>query len=213
MKIMKKRILPESLALIMLISLVTITITLTKGSSSGTAMFISPSSIAVDVNQTFEIHINVSEISDLYGWEFKLSWNPTLLEAINVTENSFLGSGGETYLASKVNNIEGYILVGCTLLRNITGVNGNGTIATVKFSAENEGSCTLNLYDTKLVSSQKQLTSHNSIDGTVTIPSTPVGGIWIPVDKFSLLAPYIALVATIILAVSISVAYIKYRKK
>ena len=40
-----------------------------------------------------------------------------------------------------------------------------------------------------------------------------VGGMWIPVDKFSLLAPYIALVSTIILAISISVAYIKYRKK
>jgi len=44
-------------------------------------------------------------------------------------------------------------------------------------------------------------------------PSYGVGGLWIPVDKFSLLAPYIALVSTIILAVSISVAYIKYRKK
>jgi len=40
-----------------------------------------------------------------------------------------------------------------------------------------------------------------------------VGGFWVPVDKFSLLAPYIALVSTIILAVSISGAYIKYRKK
>jgi len=46
-----------------------------------------------------------------------------------------------------------------------------------------------------------------------TLPSQAVGGFWIPVDKFSLLAPYIALVATIILAVSISVAYIKIRKK
>ena len=40
-----------------------------------------------------------------------------------------------------------------------------------------------------------------------------VGGLYIPVDKLGLLAPYIALVSTIILAVSISVAYIKYRKK
>jgi len=47
----------------------------------------------------------------------------------------------------------------------------------------------------------------------VELPSEGVGGFWIPVDKFSLVAPYIALVSTIILAVSISVAYIKYRKK
>jgi len=48
---------------------------------------------------------------------------------------------------------------------------------------------------------------------TFTPPSLPVGGIYIPVDKLSLLAPYIALVSTIILAVSISVAIIKYGKK
>jgi len=47
-----------------------------------------------------------------------------------------------------------------------------------------------------------------------TLPSEgAVGGMLIPVDKLSLLVPYIALVSTIILAVSISVAYIKYRKK
>jgi len=45
------------------------------------------------------------------------------------------------------------------------------------------------------------------------IEAGAVGGLYIPVDKFSLLAPYIALVSTIIIAVSMSVAYIKYRKK
>jgi len=46
-----------------------------------------------------------------------------------------------------------------------------------------------------------------------TLPSGAVGGLYFPVDKFSLLAPYITLVSTIILAVSITGAYIKYRKK
>lgn len=40
-----------------------------------------------------------------------------------------------------------------------------------------------------------------------------VGGIWIPVDKLSLLAPYIGLTLTIIIATAVTVAYIKYRKK
>ena len=39
-----------------------------------------------------------------------------------------------------------------------------------------------------------------------------VGGIWIPVDKFELLAPYIGL--TILLAVAVvTVAYVKKRKR
>ena len=40
-----------------------------------------------------------------------------------------------------------------------------------------------------------------------------VGGFYIPIDKLGLLAPYIALVSIIILAVSITVAHIKIRKK
>jgi len=46
-----------------------------------------------------------------------------------------------------------------------------------------------------------------------TLPSGAVGGLYIPVDKFSLLAPYITLTLTMILAISITGAYIKYRKK
>jgi len=199
-------------SLMLIVSVAALTLILTGESSPEPSVFVSPPSIAVNVNQTFELDINVSEASDLYGWEFKLGWNPTLLDVVNVTENSFLSTGGETYIVSKVNNVEGYILVGCTLLRNITGVNGNGTAATVEFKAERAGSTTLDLHDTKLVSSQKQQTSHNSIDGTVTIPSTPVGGIYIPVNKLELLAPYIGL--TILLAVAVvTVVYVKKRKR
>lgn len=46
-----------------------------------------------------------------------------------------------------------------------------------------------------------------------TVIGTPVGGIWIPVDKLSLLAPYISLVSAIILAIAVTAAFFKYRKK
>lgn len=137
--------------------------------SSGTTVFVSPSNITVNVNRTFEVAINVSGVTDLYGWEFKLSWHTSLLEAVNITENSFLRSGGDTYFVPKIIDTDGYIMVGCTLLTNRGGVTGNGTLATVEFRAEKVGSGTLELYDTKLVTSIKQLTSHSNIDGTVQI--------------------------------------------
>jgi penicillin amidase len=45
------------------------------------------------------------------------------------------------------------------------------------------------------------------------LPTLPVGGIWIPVDKFVLLAPYIALVSTILAATAATTIYVKHRKK
>jgi parallel beta-helix repeat protein len=44
-------------------------------------------------------------------------------------------------------------------------------------------------------------------------PPTGVGGIWIPVDKLVLLAPYIALTSAIILAIAATAVFFKYRKK
>ena len=43
--------------------------------------------------------------------------------------------------------------------------------------------------------------------------SGAVGGFWISVDKFGLLVPYLISAITVILVASISVAYVKYRKK
>jgi hypothetical protein len=48
---------------------------------------------------------------------------------------------------------------------------------------------------------------------THTVESPPVGGIWIPVDKFVLLASYIALTSTIVVATAATAIYIKRRKK
>jgi len=65
------------------------------------------------------------------------------------------------------------------------------------------------------ISTNQTITFEAIVSGTqIKLNSvSPVGGVWIPVDKFSLLTPYIAMISTIILAVSISVAYIKIRKK
>jgi len=41
----------------------------------------------------------------------------------------------------------------------------------------------------------------------------PVGGIWTPVDKFVLLAPYIALVSTILVATAATAIYFKHVKR
>jgi energy-converting hydrogenase Eha subunit H len=43
--------------------------------------------------------------------------------------------------------------------------------------------------------------------------STPVGGIWIPTNKFGLLTPYIALASTILVATAATAIYVKHAKR
>jgi hypothetical protein len=139
-----------------------------ESGNNGATVHISPSNTSARVDQSFEISINVSGVSDLYGWEFKLGYNNSLLELVDSTEGSFLSSSRDTFFVPKTMSTDGYVLAGCTSLRNISGVNGNGTLATVEFRAKALGSCTLDLYDTKLVNSAKQLMDHSEVDGIVT---------------------------------------------
>jgi len=47
----------------------------------------------------------------------------------------------------------------------------------------------------------------------LNVTPRPVGGIWVPVDKFGLLAPYICLAITIIVATVATATLVKHKKK
>ncbi len=138
--------------------------------STATTIYVDPPTITAEVSQKFLINISISDVTDLYGWEFKLRWNPALLEALNITEGSFLKSYSDTFFAININNTEGTLKAVCTLMGSIPGVNGSGTLATVEFEIENEGECILNLFDTKLVNSAVQSIEHTVIDGYFSTP-------------------------------------------
>jgi len=172
-----------------------------------------PSTITATVGQNFSIDVKIANVFDLYGCEFKLSWNPIFLDAVNVTEGPFLKQGGNTFFFNKINNTEGYLLVDCTLLGEVPGVSGDGTLATVKFYAEAQGESVLDLYDTILINSLEQLIPHTANDGTVTLTDPSVGGIWITPNKLELLAPHIKLALAISITALLTVVLIKHRKK
>ena len=178
-----------------------------------TTIFVNPPTSTVTVGKNFTIDVKVSDVNDLYGWGFKLRWNLSLLDVVNVTQGNFLKQGGETFFWPVMNNTEGYILVDCTLLGNVPGVNGSGTLATVKFYAENQGESILDLYNTTLINSQEQAITHTANDGTVIDNVVPVGGIWITPNRLELLAPYIELASAISIVAVVTVVLVKRRKK
>jgi hypothetical protein len=126
---------------------------------------VSPATVTSQVGYNFIINITISDVTDLYGWEYKLKWNNTLLDATNSTEGPFLKSGGDTFFSAKINNTAGSMLVDCTLLGNVPGVSGNGTLASVTFFVKNSGECPLDLYNTTLINSLEQAILHQTIDG------------------------------------------------
>lgn len=101
---------------------------------------------------------------------------------------------------------------------------GGGTVAHVMFRATYAttqpiiATCALDL-DANLTDSEGQsgweLEAYDGLYEAPSLPPAAVGGVYIPVNKLSLLAPYIGL--TLLLAVAVTtvvyVKYVKLRKK
>jgi hypothetical protein len=119
-------------------------------------VFVNPQNSSAAVGQDFVVNINVSNVADLYGWEFKLGWNDTILHLQNVTEGSFLKNTGATFFTRSLNSTGPHIVVDCTRLADLPEASGSGTLSTVTFHVQQSGSCDLNLYDPVLINSFEQ---------------------------------------------------------
>jgi hypothetical protein len=103
---------------------------------------VQPAAPTVTVGQTFTLSVNISGAADLYGYQFDLGFNPTVLQAISVTEGAFLGTGGPTiFLPGTIDNVGGSITFNADILNGaVSGVNGSGDLLDVTFQALAAGS-------------------------------------------------------------------------
>jgi hypothetical protein len=182
-------------------------------------IFLDPSQYSARLDAFFTIKVNVSDVNDYYGFDMWLHYNSTVIEYVNITVDG-PGQVAPTNPGQRITidtSVLGTIKYSCVFVgaAGTPSFNGSGTLAWITFSATNVGSTALNFntFWTNLwYRNATEMPMDPPLNGSITV-RVPVGGFWIPVDKLGLLAPYIALIATIIVAVSISVAYIKHRKK
>jgi len=107
---------------------------------------------------TFEVKIGISNAANLYAWQGKITYDPTILRVVNVASGDFLSSEaivinatGQVYspdtscsacslliFATDASKFEGTLLIGGSLMGETQGSYGAGTLATVTFSVINE---------------------------------------------------------------------------
>jgi hypothetical protein len=126
------------------------------------------------LGQMVEINVTISQVSDLAGWEFRLFYPSSILNATDITEGPFLGAMGSTFLLVRnftddYNATHGLIWTVCTLIGTGPGATGNGTLATVRFVTKALGEAVLHLTGTDLVDSNMPPLhiSHLANDGMV----------------------------------------------
>lgn len=177
---------PSSCSMFSLWLLVT---TLISAFVSNNAVVASPSpTIKVDPpltskapNETFSVDIAVSDIASdmsLFVWQFNLTFNPAVLQAVDVEEGPFLKQAGKTTKAGTIlNNSTGWVLSGWALMPYPEqGASGSGVIATVTFEVVAEGKSPLVFSrDETMIRSWNgnvlTIISYEAIDGAFGYPS------------------------------------------
>lgn len=159
--------------------LTSITVVLVAGgigaASPETVITVNPKITTTEPGESFEIDITVSDVSDLYGWQFNLTFDPTILSAVNVTEGPFLKQAGGTWLLGPdINNFAGFVLCGASLFPYPDeGATGSGVLATVTFNVTAEGWDDLHFSEMVLNTVEEDLPvpiDHTTVDGIFAYP-------------------------------------------
>ena len=114
--------------------------------------------------KTFKANVTVANITDLFGFEFKLGYDTTILDLVKVVIHPFLKS--PTFMPSnQTNEDEGWYWLGVSSLAPPPGVDGSGPLVTLTFEVTGIGSCALNLYDFEFVDSNANVIPLSVEDG------------------------------------------------
>jgi hypothetical protein len=132
---------------------------------------IQPASTTVVPGNSFAVDVNIANVSDLYAFQFDITFNPSILSALPVMERSFLPSGGSTFfLPGTIDNTSGTIsFIADTLIGSIPGVSGSGTLAILDFTALAAGTSPINILNVSLLDSTLSPISSTTVNGNANV--------------------------------------------
>ena len=105
----------------------------------------------IHTDDTFTIDISAENVFDMAGWQFDIAFDPTILEAISVSEGNFLKTAGTTFFqAGSIDNVAGKITALSAARLSAQGVSGTGTLLQVTFKAKSTGETRLTLQNFEL---------------------------------------------------------------
>jgi hypothetical protein len=120
----------------------------------------------------------ISGASNVYAWEAGLTFNPDLLTCTGFSEGNFLsavaGPKGTYYQRGVINNTAGtvYYPSYCSLLGDVPGASGSGTLAQATFKVKTPGVSDIHLSDVECYNYNLYLIPVNIIDVHTVVSAT-----------------------------------------
>lgn len=169
---MRKKLISTSILILFLVNFVVINslAQTTTTTLPSTYVYVDPVRQTADVGDTVTVTIKVNDVTDLYVFQFDITFDPNVLEAVSISEGDFLSShGATTGLAGTIDNTLGTITGITCALTGATGATGSGTLATVTFNALADGTSNIVLSNVVLSNSSLTEIPSTSEDGSVTV--------------------------------------------
>ncbi|MBU0708321.1 hypothetical protein KJ596_01055 [Patescibacteria group bacterium] len=131
---------------------------------------VSPDSQTVAVGDAVSVDINVVEVSDLYGFQFDITYGSTILEFASLERGLFIGDADSTYWVSEDTSSAG-VIRNIAATRTIPGVavSGSGTLITLTFNAVASGSSSIRIENLKLAGSNAEEIPSTAVSGVVVV--------------------------------------------
>ena len=129
----------------------------------------------IRVGDTFTMHLSAENVTNLAGWQFDITFDSDILEAVEVSEGDFLkANGGTTFFQQgTIDNAAGKIAGLSAALISESGVTGAGILLSVTFSAKTGGDSQLALHKFQLGSSIGKVIEAEVPNLTITVEEQP----------------------------------------
>jgi len=141
--------------------------TIPVSSQEATRLYINPPELNVLVHQNFTVSLCIENVENLYLWEVWISFNPNIMNCTGTAEGPFLPNFGPTLYVYTIDNENGTLYLGGTLLASAEPASGDGILAYINFTCTGYGVSLLHLYDTYLADETGSPISHETTDGVI----------------------------------------------
>jgi hypothetical protein len=153
--------------LMILVLLMTVSLAYAQG---GARVYLQPVDSA---EGTLTVDVIVENVSELYGAEFRLRYDPAVLSVqdlnanqsgIQIESGTLLPADQGFVVANKVDEAQGVITFAMTLLNPAPAVSGTGPLARVTFNTLQGGGSTISVEHAKLVAADLQTIASETAD-------------------------------------------------
>ena len=111
----------------------------------------------------FDVNISIADATDVYGFSFKLGFDPSVLNVVDAVLGDFFPPSVTPTVT--IDNVAGYVEFSAELSPPEPPVSGEGVLAAITFHVEDFGVSDLDLYDTELTDELGSSLPHEAYDG------------------------------------------------